>query len=368
MLALYCITNRPKIDPLTREVIHPYLVALPKSQESLVDPVIRKEKEDGALKNPLIAPHVDPLELPLPNLIRKSPASKYRSDTQPKDKPRTDTKPAKEPKQEPDAKKAEDAPAKKTPTPPDSPKDAFLAIHEWPSVPKFVGKMLFGLGLGLKKDDNSNTQFAILALWASRNYRVPIELTLVRLDQRFRTSQLSDGAWSYQIELSSHLPGPKHKFHKGTPSMTCVGLLGLGIGHGAFQEAAILQNKNPTPPNFVYDPAIQKGLASLGKSVGKNMQGVSLNLYQLWSLERVAVLYNLPTIGGVDWFTWGADLIISRQQFNGSWAEKGYSGSSETIDTSMALLFLGRANLNRDLSESLRRYIVVIDPARVNNP
>ena len=99
-----------------------------------------------------------------------------------------------------------------------------------------------------------------------------------------------------------------------------------------------------------------------------NLQGAKLNLYLFWSLERVAVMYHLPTIGGVDWYTWGADLIMLRQQFNGSWAEKGYIGSTEPIDTSMALLFLSRANLNRDLSESLRRYIVVVDPARVNNP
>ena len=54
----------------------------------------------------------------------------------------------------------------------------------------------------------------------------------------------------------------------------------------------------------------------------------------------------------------------SPKTVNGSWAEHGYAGSSPPLDTSMALLFLSRANINRDLSESLRRYIVVFDPAR----
>jgi len=250
-----------------------------------------------------------------------------------------------------------------------------ILIQQWPTVAPYVKQMMLGAkniawAQPQLPEDNSNTQFAILGLWAARKHDVPMALTLVRLDQRFRNSQLPDGSWSY------HVPGGFVKDPKGakhqmpTPSMTCVGLMGLGVGHGAFQEAALAQKKNPAPADFLFDPAIQKGLGALSKSVGPhiNFQGARVNLYYFWSIERVMVMYHLPTLGGVDWHAWGTDVLLGRQTVNGSWAEGGYPGSSEPIDTSMAMLFLSRANLNRDLSESLRRYIVVIDPARATKP
>src|SRR5262249_46856572 len=35
--------------------------------------------------------------------------------------------------------------------------------------------------------DNSNTQFAMLALWAAQRHGVPLDRTLARVDRRFRT-------------------------------------------------------------------------------------------------------------------------------------------------------------------------------------
>ena len=209
---------------------------------------------------------------------------------------------------------------------------------------------------GQQIEDNSNTQFAILGLWAARKYDVPMSLTLVRLDQRFRSSQLTDGGWGYY--MPTYNVDPKSaRLQMATPAMTCVGLMGLGVAHGAFQEAALAQKKNPAPPEYLYDPAVQKGLAALSKVVDPRITfaGTKVNLYYFWSLERVMVMYQLPTLGGADWHVWGTDILLGRQTSRGSWYEGGYFGSSEPIDTAMAMLFLSRANLNRDLSESLRR-------------
>jgi hypothetical protein len=43
------------------------------------------------------------------------------------------------------------------------------------------------------KGDNSNTQFASLALWVSRRYGLPVEPNLATIEQRFRVTQLQDG-------------------------------------------------------------------------------------------------------------------------------------------------------------------------------
>src|SRR5207244_11680050 len=47
--------------------------------------------------------------------------------------------------------------------------------------------------------DNSNTQFAVLALWAARRHGIPVEKALARAEARFRNSQNADGGWGYRL-------------------------------------------------------------------------------------------------------------------------------------------------------------------------
>ena len=74
------------------------------------------------------------------------------------------------------------------------------------------------------------------------------------------------------------------------------------------------------------------------------------DLYLLWSLERMAVIYDLKKIGSVDWHEWGTDIILEHQEVDGSWKER-FPG---VPDTCFALLFLRRANLVKDLTNKLR--------------
>ena len=46
--------------------------------------------------------------------------------------------------------------------------------------------------------DNSDTQFAILALWAAQRHDVPVDRTMRLIANRFQTSQNSDGSWGYR--------------------------------------------------------------------------------------------------------------------------------------------------------------------------
>src|SRR5581483_5560369 len=72
--------------------------------------------------------------------------------------------------------------------------------------------------------DNSNTQFAILGVWASVKYGIPMERTLALMMKRFRVSQKADGGWIYHFDTSGQ--------GAGAAAMTGVGLLGLAVGHG----------------------------------------------------------------------------------------------------------------------------------------
>jgi hypothetical protein len=206
--------------------------------------------------------------------------------------------------------------------------------------------------------DHSNTQFAIMGLWAARRHDVPMERTLLLVERRFRSSQNADGSWGY------HAGG-----HDQPDSMTCTGLLAMGLALGLEMDLHGIKIAQATA-----DPNVRAGLMFLSTSLGRNPlampfpvkgkgkdhkgkgkgKGGSLvgaesrgDLYYLWSVERVAVSYRLPTITGKDWYLWGASAIVNSQQPDGSWHER-YSGIP---DTSFALMFLKRANLTRDLPQ-----------------
>jgi hypothetical protein len=188
--------------------------------------------------------------------------------------------------------------------------------------------------------DNSNSQFATLAVWAARRHDVPLTRTLALIGRRFETSQNPNGSWFY------------HYRYGGTaeerPTMTAVGLIGLAVGHGISdtERDAVLR-----------DPRISKGLAALarniGEPVGRTRNIPQENLYFLWSVERVGMLHNLQKIGDKDWYRWGAEMLVANQAGVGNWDNGKYHAAHPTIDTCLALLFLKRANLARDLTERL---------------
>ena len=216
-------------------------------------------------------------------------------------------------------------------------------------------------------DDNSNTQFAILGLWVARRHGLPADGPLTLVNARFRTSQGADGGWDYKYHTGSK---GKRPTDKSTATMTCSGLLGLAAVYGAVGEATLRTrrpDKDDAPAPKLPDPAddrvIRRGLLALSTVVGASVEqrgaGAEVPIlkdsnrtfYFLWSLERVAVAYGLLTIGGKDWYGWGAEVLVSNQKEDGSWQGEFASGGA---DTCFALLFLKRANLARDLSAMLK--------------
>ena len=188
--------------------------------------------------------------------------------------------------------------------------------------------------------DNSNTQFALLALWAARRHNLPVDASLELVVRRFRNTQNPDGSFNYSGR-SNVAP---------LPSMTCAGLLGLAVGYGMAQD-----NRGGGPQQ---DPGIQKALEHLSKSVGDPAPNAQApirmtDMYFLWSTERVAVLYQLKKIIEKDWYHWGYTMLRKNQNPNGSWHAHHGHGSDPFTDTCFALLFLQRVNLAKDLTDKL---------------
>jgi len=232
----------------------------------------------------------------------------------------------------------------------DLPKDA---IHWKAKLPK-AGAILGGLGEG----DNSNTQFALLALWAARRHDVPAECPILLSYQRFRAGQNADGGWGYRTKSGN---GPAiGEESNSTNTMTCAGLLGLALGPGALPAGSNVGDKDK-----IQEP-VARGLAALGGYIGTpapaGTKPPMQNMYFLWSVERVGVLFDLKTIGGKDWYAWGAQILVANQHDDGSWSGAEYRGASPHLDTCFALLFLKRANLVADLTENLKVRMVIRDP------
>jgi hypothetical protein len=225
------------------------------------------------------------------------------------------------------------------------------------------------------REDNSLTQFAALALWTAQKYGVPAQRSLAMVEARFRQTQGATGIWGYSTP--SNWPD----------SMTCAGLIGLAVGHGLAQPKAAAPAGEDK--DLARDPCIARALTYLGNRLPKlqfkhflkseltaiqaklktatpeeragllkrqqelqRMPKVDAHgeLYFLWSLERVAVIYDLRTIGGTDWYKWGADILLAMQDASGSWKEQHGS----TVDTCFALLFLKQVNVAQDLTKVLQ--------------
>jgi hypothetical protein len=219
---------------------------------------------------------------------------------------------------------------------------------------------------------------------------------LALVDARFRKSQNADGGWSYILRMESMLAGAAG-MATSSPAMTCAGLLGLATGQGAalspvLKAGGAKKDKNkekesdkdatgeanpkkePAVRDLSNDAQVKAAMKVLGKWVGTAIArptppaGAPIDIigvgdrtyYALWSLERVAVVYDFTTIDDKDWYAWGSDILLERQQRDGAWKGSYPSGG---VDTSFALLFLRRANVARDLTTVLKGRAT--DPDRI---
>ncbi|HTU94023.1 MAG TPA: hypothetical protein VMF69_28340 [Gemmataceae bacterium] len=189
--------------------------------------------------------------------------------------------------------------------------------------------------------DNSNTQFALLGLWVAQRHGVLSHSAFSAADHNFRASQLSDGGWRYH-------PGIPRVMYRD--SMTCAGLMILAMRYGVSGgQGSDIRPDHPIP---VYDGAINRGLRYLAQSLDKisvadgRIIGVEAMdpLYFLWSLERMAVIYDLKKIGRHEWYPWAAEMLVETQQPDGRWL-----AYMDPVGTCFALLILKRSNLAKDL-------------------
>lgn len=171
--------------------------------------------------------------------------------------------------------------------------------------------------------DNSNSQFAVLALWAAHalaQAEVPLE-TWRRIHDFYQRTQASTGGWSYTPTRGG---GPSR------PTMTAAGLVSY------VYASAALAGGVPALSLARRTPVAQAGLKTLFDS-HFNFD----DYYFVYSLERVGTVMGVPE---QDWYLDGARTLIKRQKKDGRWQGQMWHGDADrTYETSLALLFLSRA-------------------------
>lgn len=187
--------------------------------------------------------------------------------------------------------------------------------------------------------DNSNAQFALLALYEAERVGVNVDQrTWQRAYDYFLSAQNpNSGSWGY-------VPagGP------GTGSMTCAGIAALIMAGDKLTagDAQVENGEVQCCGKRADDTAIENGLAWLGRnfSVTSNPGNPGLwQLYYLYGLERVGRLTNRRLIGPThDWYREGAELLVHRQAGDGSWTGTGPYENQPVLATSLALLFLSK--------------------------
>ncbi|MFM8272710.1 MAG: hypothetical protein ACKODX_10305 [Gemmata sp.] len=241
-----------------------------------------------------------------------------------------------------------------------------------------------GDGKGGATGDNSNTQFAALAVWMARKHGAPVEDALDRIERHFGgTQDARTGNWPYSGTGGG-----------GSPAMYCAGLIGVSTALARREERRLKADlpapkpdappkpdrpgepfynppagtplpKGPARPADARDLVVQRAFAGLGLTLIDRARGGrgllaadgahgQYDLYFLWSLERVGVVYGVDKIGGFDWYDIGSTAIVRSQAADGTW-NLGSANYGAEVNTAFAVLFLCRSNLARDLSNKVQK-------------
>src|SRR5262245_29921320 len=193
-----------------------------------------------------------------------------------------------------------------------------------PGTAKRPGRLAASGPRAMGGGDNSNTQFAVLGVWAAGRAGLDVSETMNLVDQRFRSTQAGSGGWGYTGVGDSD-------------AMTCAGLMSLALAKGRKVLDGQMSNRKQdsdapgSRPKMDSDAHIERGIRRV--EFYANTIGPGSTLYFLWSVERVGVALGLRRLGSVDWYQRGAKTLIQAQQLDGGWR----SNRGELADTSFAL-------------------------------
>jgi hypothetical protein len=200
--------------------------------------------------------------------------------------------------------------------------------------------------------DNSNTQYALLGLWAGRQAGAKIDRAAWEAIQDFYKSTQCNptmnargqpmAGWTYMNESKNARP---------TLTMTAAGVCGLYI-------SGLEVNENQQQLNEATGVAAKCGFYPDDDAIAKGMRWIASEFrfmnsphtfYNVYGIERVGRLSGQRFIGDHDWYREGCELLTGvkgneglGQKPGGEWKINAAIDNFEVISTSFALLFLAK--------------------------
>ncbi len=188
--------------------------------------------------------------------------------------------------------------------------------------------------------DNSNSQFAVLALWDAQSVGAKVKRQTWQLAADYwRSTQNDDGSWGY-------VPGDA-----GSGSMTCAGIGALATSTAALEsgDAAVERGRVICCRPHQDDDALERAVEWIGEhfSVTRNPRpaggGQACLYYYLYGLERAGRLTARRFFGDHDWYREGAEFLVRDQDaLSHYWQGTWHAEQNPHISTSLALLFLAK--------------------------
>lgn len=215
--------------------------------------------------------------------------------------------------------------------------------------------------------DTSQSQYACLALWeaAACGVYVPLEVWDKALHW-FITRQDPGGGFNY------HPSDPKDGKPVNQPGIThSMSAAGAGTmilcrsqlpnlqPRARHIEHELLIPVEDVEGDGKYQPVVTREMVQAAVDRSNRWMASNIKIenpngghlyYYIYTLERYATFAELKRIGATNWYPAGCEFLVKAQQADGSWKEM----YPPIVDTSFALLFLGRSTLR-----SLERIKVV---------
>lgn len=196
--------------------------------------------------------------------------------------------------------------------------------------------------------DQSNAQFALLALYAAEQVGAKVKQSTWKKAHRYWVNfQNQDGSWGYGSMNRS-----------GRASMTCAGIASLVItGDAVRSQSAKVKGRKITCclPHEKGDDRINRGLQWLARNFSvkrnKGVPGSHYKYYYLYGLERAGRLTAHRFIGKHDWYREGADHLVNKRGIlinnrgilhADHWVGQMGAETEPVLATSYALLFLSK--------------------------
>ena len=222
--------------------------------------------------------------------------------------------------------------------------------------------------------DTSISQYGMLALWAGERAKIPIPPEVYqKIVAWHQKTQNKRGGFSYH-------PGTKAGYEQGAPTLTnsAAGTGSLLIARmflrpnapaGKWEQSSrprkaadkstpdrrklgvlkkvdldsgtLQTKKKQTGTAVAFDSTIERSLGWLRVNFRDRGSNPDHPMYYYYTLERMAALGNIRTLGSHDWYQECSNVVLPTQTKNGDFKIKSYSGP--LVGTSLAILFLTKS-------------------------